>query len=208
MSVSLVEALWVAITLSTFVLTFGAFLDARADRTAVRLLNGNARELAASGIVRREAIRTVVQAFLLALAVPGLFSARDTPVSFGVVVLMVVAVLLLLASLFDARDRKAMTILVAAELLIERNDAFTRLEAQIAENTQISQQASDHADLAYKEANSVNEKIAAQGVVLVDQGKAIAAQGAVSDEATARVEATVDDTAEKVTDIHEATVKP
>jgi hypothetical protein len=38
-----------------------------------------------------------------------------------------------------------------------------RIEAALAVNTGISQEASDHADAAYVEANAVNQKIAAQG---------------------------------------------
>lgn len=171
LAVSLVEAVWIALNLSTLVLTFGALIDARADRTAVRLLNGNARELAAAGTVRREAIRVIAQTVLLAIAIPGLFSP-DAPMTlrsaFAIGGLMVVSVLLLFASIFDTRDRKAMTVMVAAELLSERATDFQRLEAQ-------------NAELAAALAENT-------------------AQGAVT-------ETTVEDTATKVADIHDATVK-
>jgi hypothetical protein len=163
-----VEAVWLAVNAFTFFLTVGALVDARADQVAIRLLNGAARELAASSSVRRELIRLVVQLGLLGIAVPSLFVPGEASLNYFVAVLMAIAILLCVQSIFDTRDRKAMTVLVAAEMLIERATAFTRLERQnrelataLAENT---------------------------------------AQGAVT-------ETTVEDTATKVGDIHDATVK-
>jgi len=58
----------------------------------------------------------------------------------------------------------------------DRSAALDRLEAQghrieeaLTDNTRISQEASNHADAAYHEANTVNEKLAAQGREILEQ---------------------------------------
>jgi hypothetical protein len=192
-SVDYVEALWVILNLVTAALTLSALVDARADRSAVRLLNGHARDLAANGIVRREAIRLVVQVLLLAIAVPGLFSDAPRPLTPGLVMLMAIPVLLLLSSFFDARDRKALTVLVAADLLATRATKDAEIIAALHENTRISQKASDAADAAYHEANTVNAKLAA-----MSQGRT---------EMTEAMAETVEDTHDRVTDIHGVVVR-
>ena len=126
-----VEAIWVLINLTTFVLTLSALIDARADRSAVKLLNGHARELVAEATVRREGLRLIVQSLLLVVVVPGLFSSREIVLSPAVVALMTVPVVLLSSSFFDARNRKALTALVAAE--IAANHAEDRLEGTAPE---------------------------------------------------------------------------
>jgi len=76
--------------------------------------------------------------------------------------------------------------------------------------TQISQQASDHADAAFHEANSVNQKIAVQGEAIIAQGEERRADRAedlartlAMEQVANHVEATGDATAEKVEDIHQ-----
>lgn len=117
LSINPIEAIWVLLNFSTLILSISAFFDARADQAAVRRLNGQAREIAVAGIVRREGFRLLIQTLLLAIIVPALFTEGDVKVSVALVVIMVIPVLLLLSSLFDARDRKAMTILVAADAI-------------------------------------------------------------------------------------------
>lgn len=74
-----------------------------------------------------------------------------------------------------------------------------RLLDSIDANTRLTQQASDNANRAYTEANSVNEKIAEQGAALLAQ-----ADSQETDRATTkRVEATGDDTNIKVTEIRD-----
>jgi hypothetical protein len=192
-SVDYVEALWVILNLVTAALTLSALVDARADRSAVRLLNGHARDLAANGIVRREAIRLVVQVLLLAIAVPGLFSDAPRPLTPGLVMLMAIPILLLLSSFFDARDRKALTVLVAADLLATRATKDAEIIAALHENTRISQKASDQAEAAYQEANHVNEKLAAMSQVRSEMTEVMAE--------------TVDDTHDRVTEIHGVVVE-
>jgi len=198
LSVGPLEALWIVTNLTTFALTLSALVDARADREAVKLLNGHARELAASGIVRREWIRLIVQMLLLAVAIPGVVSDREIVLTLPIAALMAVPCLLLLSSFLDARDRKALTVLVAADLLAGTTSELAAIRADIAENTRISQEASDHADKAYHEANDVNNKIARQGAALVQQGEDRAS-------AAARLEGTVDATAGQVSDLHAGT---
>lgn len=74
-----------------------------------------------------------------------------------------------------------------------------RIEGALAENTDITKLAAEHADNAYREANSVNEKIASQGAVLVSQGK-----NAVEDRARGvRIEDVSTDTNKRAIDIQE-----
>jgi hypothetical protein len=207
LSIGPVEAAWFALNLATLVYTLAALDDARANQKAVRLLNGHAREFATAGVVRREVFRVIVQALLLALAVPSLFDATEARFNPFVLIFIGIAVTLFLASFTDAGDRKKMTVLSAAELLAERTDAFTRLEQQNAElaaalemNTQISQGARDDAHEAVVVANGMNEKIANLDAALLAQGTGVRADAE-------RIESTIDETAEKVSDIHDATVK-
>lgn len=138
LSVNLVEAVWIALNLSTTVLTVAALADALADRTAVRLLNGHANELAAAGIVRRESFRLVVQGLLLAAVVPGLFTAGEATFTPTVLFLMAVPLVLFVNSAFDARERKTMTIMVAADLLAEK------LNARIADTVEQTAVTAEH----------------------------------------------------------------
>lgn len=142
LSVHTLQTIWIVLNLTTFLLTLSALVDARADQAAVRSLNGKARELAAGAIVRRESFRLIVQTLFLALVIPGIFvrSAEERP--YFMVILMAAAVVLLVSSLLDARDRRAMTILVTAEVFSHSSDALARIEDKLDENTRISQEAS------------------------------------------------------------------
>lgn len=201
LAINSVEFVWVTLNVLTLAFTITAYFDARADRTAVRLLNGKARELAASGIVRRESFRVATQLLLLVVVIPSLFREGDTNLSPALAALMTVPVVLLLSSFFDARERKALTVLVTAEALQVKTDALDRIETALAENTAISQEASDHADAAYKEANSVNVKIATQGAAILKQGETMDADRAHN----AASRGTIETTAEEVHDLHEGT---
>lgn len=194
------EAVWIALNLTTLALTLSALVDALADQTAVRLLNGHAREMAAGATVRRESFRVAVQGLLLVAVIPAVF---DLDPQLTIAALMAVPVVLVVSSILDARDRRRSTILVAADIIAERVSAMARLEDAVAENTHLTVLAGQHADHAYREANSVNEKIATQGEAIISQGEA----QAQASESSKRVEATVDETAAQVQDIHDATVK-
>lgn len=197
------EAFWVTILAIAFGVTLMGLIDARDNSKAIKLLNGHARELAAAGTIRREALRLVVQALLFSVAVPGLFEDRPVHLSWPLVALMLVPVVLLHATVMDARDRRRMTAITAAELVIERDDSVKRLMRAIEENTAISQAASDNAEKAYHEANTVNEKIAHQGERIDILGADQAERASVAD----KMAGTVEGTAEEVHDIHKATVE-
>lgn len=200
-SIQPLEALYLVINLTAFVLTFSALVDARADSAAVKLLNGKARELAATGNVRREALRLVVLGLLLSIAGPGLLSDQEVRLSPFVVDLMAIPIVLLVSTILDARDRRAMTAVVAADLLAAGASALERIEQKIDRNTTISQEASDHADRAYHEANSVNEKISRNTEAIRQQGEDAA-------EDREGLGSTIDDTHDKVVDLHAAIEDP
>lgn len=144
----MIETVWIVINLVTLFLTAVAFVEARADQLVIKNLNGKAREMVSQGITRREGLRVVVQLLLLLAVVPTVFKAT----SFGWVTLfalMSVPVVLLLASVLDARGRRALIALTAADVLSDRESSMDRIERALAENTEISQKALDHADAAF-----------------------------------------------------------
>ncbi len=142
-SVNVVEFIWITVNTVTLFLTITAYFDARADRTAVRLLNGRARELAATGIVRREGLRMAVQILLLGVALPGLFTDREATFNPVIVALMAVPVLLLIASFLDSRDRKDLTVLVTAEALNVKTTALDRIERKVEESIVVAHEAAE-----------------------------------------------------------------
>lgn len=148
-----VEAIWIVLNLTTLILAVVAYHETRRDAANVRSLNGHAREIAADGNVRRELIRVGVQSLLLGVTIPGIFNDREVMLTLPVLFLMILPVLLLTSSFLDARDRKNMMIVIAADLLHDREFAYARLEAAaerimgaIETNTAITQRASDRAD--------------------------------------------------------------
>jgi hypothetical protein len=198
--INLVEFTWVMLNTVTLIFTITALFDARTDREAVRLLNGRARELAASGIVRRELIRVMVQVLLLTVALPGLFTEdRNTGLNPIVVVLMAVPVLLLLSSFLDARERKALTVLVTAEALSLKTETLDRIEGKLDRNTEVSTEAVTEARRAYHEANNLNERMSAQDVQIATIGQ----QGVDVGE---RIEGTLGKTATQVDEVHDVIV--
>jgi hypothetical protein len=202
-NVSPLELVWLLVNTVTLVFVIGGLFDARADRVAVRLLNGKAREIAASGNVRRELLRLVKVLLLLVVAVPGLFFADGEvrPPFFRVlpaVALMAIAVLLLGQSFIDGRERKRLIILVAADASAVKVETLDRIEAKIDANTDVSQGARDDAHVAAEVANHLNERMAAQDRQILAQGEDAAA-------ASADLKGTVETTAEQVSDLHEGT---
>lgn len=105
-SIGPVEGLWLTVNAGTLLLTAAALVEAERDRRAVRRLNGKARRIATAGNVRREVLRTVVQVLLLLVAVPAIFSDREITLSPPIVELMTVAIVLLISSIWDARERR------------------------------------------------------------------------------------------------------
>jgi hypothetical protein len=202
LSIQPLEAAYLIVILTTLFLTLSALVDARADSVAVKLLNGKARELAAAGNVRREVLRLLVLVLLLSIVLPELFDDDEVALSPFVLALMAIPIVLLISTIYDAKDRRAMTAVVAADLLNAGTSALQRIEEKLDANTEISQGAREDAHVAVEVANTVNEKIAHLNEALVSQGVDRAAQADLA----ARVEATVDTTASQVSDIHDVTV--
>jgi hypothetical protein len=210
-SINAIEALWILINATAFAFTAVALWAAWQDRKAVLLLNGAARQLQTAANVRREGLRLLVQALFLALIVPSVFSDADIKLSYGLVIIMAIPLVLLISTVLDARDRGRLTNMVVATMESKRDAGLKRIEQQgtemaaaMIENTRVSQEASDRADAAYHEANSVNAKIASQGAALAEQQSELAEERAFRNKSSDRIEGTVDDTHEKVIDIHEA----
>lgn len=144
-ALSLVELVWVTLNTVTLALTIHALADARADRRAVRLLDGRAREMAADGAVRREQLRVVVQVLLLIAVIPGVFFL---PSWITIVALMAVPAMLLANSLLDARDRRALIAALAEEINHDTETSIERLEGKIDANTAKILDAQNHEDRA------------------------------------------------------------
>ncbi len=170
-----VEGFWFTVNLATFVLTLFALWDAWVQAGVVKRLNGKAREIAAAGNLRREAIRLVVQTLLLTAVVPGLFTPGTAGWSVALVALLAIAPVLLVATIFDAIERRRLIGTVEKAMEGESARVLARIES----------------------------KVDAAAVVVSDDHAAAA--GALV--AAERIEATVDDTAHKVQDIHDVTVE-
>jgi len=131
-SVNAVEAVWLTASGLGFLLTAYALFDAFGQREIVRRLNGRAAELAAATNVRREFIRLAVQALLLFVVLPGLFSDRETPLTPIVAALIAVPVLLLVNTIVDLRDRRRLVGVVLQAVTTEQQQASKRIEAGLA----------------------------------------------------------------------------
>lgn len=115
-SVGPVELLWVALNSATLLLTLGLLMDAERDRRYVRRFNGKAREIVTANVVRRELLRMIIQAILLAFAIPALTDDRHVVLSPFIVGFIAIAVILFAQSVFDTRERKELSAIVAREL--------------------------------------------------------------------------------------------
>lgn len=151
------EAVWIIVNVVALVLTAFALLEAR---QGLAVATGRARRILAFGNVRREVLRLIVQSLLLLIVAPGLFIERPTPLNFFVLILMAIPAILLLSTALDAHDRRRLATLVWTEIEAERGQGFARIEKLLRENTEVTRDAGKKADAAYKEANSVNNKIA------------------------------------------------
>jgi hypothetical protein len=140
-SVNAIEAAWLALSLAGVVLTIAALNDARADRLAVKMLNGHAREIQADRVVNGESFRLVLQLILAGIALPSLFTDREAEMTPGVLALMTIPVILIAWSFNDRSYRKKLTSMIAADVLAERLSATARIEATV------DQTAADVADI-------------------------------------------------------------
>jgi hypothetical protein len=105
-NVNIVEAIWFGCTSVGFVTALFALRDARRSRTAIRALNGTARELLSSNDVRRESLTALAQALLLTVVVPFLFIDNPAVINLAVIAFILVPALLTANSLLDARGRR------------------------------------------------------------------------------------------------------
>lgn len=156
-----VEALWFLVNAATLMFTVGALVDARRDQVAARGDDSpvsDARRLTASGNVRREALRAVVQILLISIVVPGLFTDRPINLSPALLALIAVPIVLLTSTIFDARDRTRLADMLLVAIRTERS--ALALESSVQEGNDLTREGIKHAEAAYHEANSVNAKIA------------------------------------------------
>lgn len=170
-SVNAVELLWLALSVVATTVTVAALLDARADVRAVRELNGAVRGIVVRGTFRRECVRLGIQAALFALVFPSLFTDREATLTPGLPIIFAIPVLMLVNTALDQRDRVRISKKIAKDVDVLRSLQMDRLETDLAENTRITQEASDNATAAFEAANHINEKIASQGAKLVEQGE-------------------------------------
>lgn len=164
-----VEALWVLVTVAGFLLSFVALIDAstgfhlaKADDTA----SHEARELTASGNVRREFLRLVVSGLLLSIAIPALFSDRPVMLTPVLVALILVPVVMLLSTVADARDRGRLAGLLVTLVKVERDELAREASVQSVAGSVQEVRALVEKDIEttaamFEVANHTNEKIAA-----------------------------------------------
>jgi hypothetical protein len=119
--IGVVEAFWLITLGVACLISTAALADAIADRRAIKSLNGKARRIIGAGNIRREAVRLIVQLLLFLLAVPAVFDDRDIPLSPTLVVFLCVPVVLLLNSIFDLIERRALSKIIEDEIEIERS---------------------------------------------------------------------------------------
>ncbi len=198
-SINAVEAVWLTASALGFIFTVHALVDAWQQHAIVRRLNDRAAEIAAATNVRREVIRLPIQALLLFVVVPRLFSDQETPLTPTLAALLAVPILLLVNTLFDLRDRRRLVDATLGSVQVQIQQAsqrlengMARLEHDLAENTARTIESGDKADAAYVAANDANTKL-----VAVTDAAAI-----VSGE----LRETVHDTGTKVDDIHQRIV--
>jgi hypothetical protein len=154
-----VEALWIGVNFLTLILTTLALFDALHDLKVVAGADRRrARTLTARGNVRREVMRLAVQALLLSVAIPGAFREGEIDLTPPLMALIAVPVFLLISTLLDTRDRSRLAGMLLTDIAAER--AETALETSVQENIELTHKAIEHAEAAYHEANTVNEKIA------------------------------------------------
>lgn len=161
------ELLWITINLVTILMTAAALADALAVKRDVEILNGRAREIAATGNVRREIYRLVVQVLLLTIVVPGLFREAPTPLNITVATLMAIPIVLLVSTLLDARDRRRLTVLVTTDIMAERESSMARLErliknassAALTDHVETNDRIDDAVAVAKVEHAATNQRI-------------------------------------------------
>lgn len=159
--VDALEALWFVVNTTTLALTLLALLEARRDLVIARndeTVRHQAREITAYGNLRREGLRVVTQLLLISVVVPGLFSDRPITLSPALLALVLVPVVVLTSTVFDARDRSKLGAMLLE--LVKADRELLALESSVQEGNELTREGIRHAEAAYHEANDVNRKIA------------------------------------------------
>lgn len=112
MTIAPIEDLWMAVNAATVLMTLFGLSDAIKARRVVRALNGQAREIVAAANVRNEVFRLLKASFLVLIGLWAVSLPGDTELSPFVVLMMAYALVLLIATAFDARDRQHLLALV------------------------------------------------------------------------------------------------
>jgi hypothetical protein len=178
MQVNVVEAFWVAVNLTSLVVTLGALWDAIENESSYKRLSfgkeRTARIVAAMGNIRREVLRALMQFLLLSLVVPQLFRPGEILFTFDlttpegvqrtiqtlfVVNLIAIPVVMLVQTLADWRDRRLIASMSLEQVLTERQEVDARIEATLEMIVASAEGARTEAAAAYHEANNANEKL-------------------------------------------------
>ncbi len=209
-SVGPLEAAWLILNLAALLFAFTAWQDARRDRVDARLVNGPVRSLTADHNVRVPLFGMAVSALLTVAVIPALLRPGGIPLvmpdgfpNVSVIALMAVPFVILAATL-SARRYAARLKGFSLEAVSSKQDRqFEALGAQVAEGISASHEAE-------KAANRTQERIAAQATRFDEMQEAavkaaakVATAGLVSD---GELSATIEDTGEKVRDIHKRVV--
>ncbi len=206
-----VEQFWLVSNCLVTLMTVAALIDAIADRNAVRLRNGMARTITARANVRREVIRLVIQALLIAVIIPR--ALIDDPAVFtpGIVILLCVPLVLLLNTILDARTRRQLAALSLEQIEAERTRLEEKMDALAAQGADLSAQvtvgtvaataAAGKAQVAATRAEASVVDAASKAKESFDAAMATY----LSDEP---LRATIEGTAEQVHDIHDRVVLP
>jgi hypothetical protein len=153
-----IEAIWIVMNLSAVVITAASFVEAYRRLVEARRLNGKhaARRLVAGSNTRREGMRWIAQALLLALVLPGLFLDRPVTLNPLTAALIAISAVLLVQTILDTRDRYRLNDILEDPVPV----STVALEESVQTNIALTKAAGDKAEAAYHEANTVNEKIA------------------------------------------------
>ncbi len=134
MNINWLEATWLVICGVGTLVTLHLLIDALRERVEYRRTKNDtarrrARNLVLDGNVRRDSLRLVVQLCLLSVVFPSLLRPGEPDLGFSddvlfahtvaVLAIMVAPIVLLISSLFDARDRRNLRILSLSLVITE-----------------------------------------------------------------------------------------
>ena len=155
-----ITGLWFVVNAGALILTLVALGSAIRDRRYAVVDESpshEAREVIASGNVRREALRILQLLLLLSLVIPAVLSQRSVVLTPPIIALILVPIVLFTSTVYDARDRRRLARMLVDLVRIEQSQYAQ--ESSLQENIALTKEVGDKADAAYHEANTVNEKI-------------------------------------------------